>query len=228
MVSVIIPTLNESDYIGSLIDHIASHRGSVGEILVSDAQSEDNTVAIAEQKGAKIISCRQKNRAVQMNTAARHARGDILYFLHADSIPPPGFTEKIRDAVHNGKRSGCFRLRFDKKHWFLQFNCWFTRFSPTMLHYGDQSLFITRDLFFRLGGYDERMEIMEDYDLVRRIRKYAGFHVLKDTVCTSARRYTANGIYRMQMLFYYLFILYKLGRSQQELLHIYHAMADGK
>ncbi len=82
-----------------------------------------------------------------MNLGAGHAQGDVLYFLHADSYPPPGFTSEIIETVLTGNNSGSFRLDFDNNHWFLKMNCWFTRFDVNAFRYGDQSLFVTKACF---------------------------------------------------------------------------------
>lgn len=155
-----------------------------------------------------------------MNEGARHAMGDILYFLHADSLPPPDFVTHITNGVRAGFHCGCFRLRFDADHWFLNANAWFTRFDIDFFRFGDQSLFVTRELFEKSGGFSETHQVMEDQHMIRRLRKLGKFIILPLPVVTSSRRYMANGIFKTQGIFILIFLLYQLGFSQRTLTRI--------
>ncbi len=84
----------------------------------------------------------------------------MLYFLHADSIPPNNFITQILRAYKDGAKSGCFRLAFDYHHWFLKANAWFTRFNVNAVRFGDQSLFVTKDVFQKCGGFRENLRMM--------------------------------------------------------------------
>src|SRR3954454_21814016 len=120
MFSIIIPTYNEADQIATTIAKTNAAKGDHEvEIIVVDGGSTDDTRGIALQKGAKVVIADRKGRAAQMNKGAAVAKYEILYFLHADSIPPNGFTTQILNAFVRGAKSGCFRLAFDHKHWFL-------------------------------------------------------------------------------------------------------------
>jgi rSAM/selenodomain-associated transferase 2 len=190
------------------------------EIIVSDGGSSDNTVALAEEFKVRVIKG-LKGRAKQMNAAARHAQGEILYFLHADSRTPSDFIGKIVQANARGYQAGCFRLRFDWNHWFLKLNAWFTRFDINAVRFGDQSLFITKKLFDQIGGFREDYTIMEDQEIVNRITRNESFTVLSDFIITSARKYRINGAYRMQIIFFYIYFAYAFGASQETLQKIY-------
>ncbi|MEO6130324.1 MAG: glycosyltransferase, partial [Saprospiraceae bacterium] len=130
MFSIIIPTYNEANQIAKTIKivYTANVKHEV-EIIVVDGGSTDDTVNIAEQCGAMVVKSAHKGRAAQMNVGASMAKYKILYFLHADSIPPDDFTSQILNAYNSGVQSGCFRLAFDYDHWFLKANAWFTRFN---------------------------------------------------------------------------------------------------
>lgn len=223
-ISIIIPTCHESEGIAKLIYTLRNNSSAenVKEIIVVDACSGDNTSEIARQAGAKVFLSEKRGRAIQMNIGANLASGDIFYFLHADTIPPKNFDEKILKTISNGYDTGCFRMKFDSKHPFLRFFSWFTRFNNNLCRFGDQSLFVKRELFGKINGFDINLEIMEDNDIVRRITREGNFSIVPDYVITSARRYRKNGMYRLQWNFAVVNILYYLGYSQEEIVRYYH------
>ncbi|MFN6945522.1 MAG: TIGR04283 family arsenosugar biosynthesis glycosyltransferase [Cytophagaceae bacterium] len=221
-ISIIIPAYNEAENIGKLVAYLKKCPGNENfEILVADGQSSDETPDVAGKAGATAVLCPEKGRAAQMNYGAKKAKGTILYFLHADSYPPEDFYTKIIMALKSGNKSGCFRLRFDYDHWFLKLNCWFTRFNIDSFRFGDQSLFVEKDTFTRIGGFNEKLIVMEDNEIIRRIKKHSTFKVIDDSVKTSARKYLENGIYKLQFVFLFLYVLYKLGYAQETLLKTY-------
>lgn len=225
MISIIIPTYNEAEQIEHTISKINAANGDHEiEIIVADGGSTDETVSIAGNCKATIVLSDQKGRAAQMNKGASVAKGDVLYFLHADSIPPKNFTDSILKAVNKNFSSGCFRLSFDYSHWFLKANCWFTRFNINAVRFGDQSLFVTKDVFQKTGGFNESLFMMEDQEIIHRIKKNGRFKVMNDVVTTSARKYLDNGVYRMQAIFFRIWFLYYLGYSQERLLKLHRRL----
>ena len=226
MISVVIPTYNEEENIAKTIIEIKRRDDEklISEIIVSDGQSTDNTLLAASNTGATVVVCEKKGRAAQMNYGACIAKEKILYFLHADSIPPKGFTKNIIGAIEKSFVSGCFRLAFDYDHWFLKANCWFTRFDINAVRFGDQSLFVTKDVFGKCGGFDENLLIMEDQEIIHRIKKQGKFTVINGAVTTSARKYIDNGIYTMQGIFCRIWFLYYLGYSQEYLVRLYRKL----
>jgi rSAM/selenodomain-associated transferase 2 len=222
MISIIIPTFNEA---ASIAETILKTKTAIGkgdmELIVADGGSSDETVSIAQSLDVTVIKCRHKGRATQMNEGAIAAKGDILYFLHADSIPPNGFNSHILHARQNGAISGCFQLSFDYTHWFLKTNCWFTRFNINAVRFGDQSLFVTKDVFIKCGGFREDLIIMEDQEIIHRIKQHGKFKVMNAKVITSARKYLHNGIFRMQFIFYRTWLLYQLGFTQSYLMQMH-------
>ncbi len=227
-ISVIIPTYNEADVIGETIGKARSYGGDdVSEIIVVDGGSSDATLKEARQAGATTIESPQKGRAAQMNAGAGHAGCDLLYFLHADSHPPPRYAAEILQAVEAGRDAGCFRLSFDDRHWLLRFYAWFTRFDIDLFRFGDQSLFMTRTAFFEIGGFREDHIVMEDQEIVRRVKRSFSFDILDAAVTTSARKYREVGIIRLQLVFGLIWSLYYLGIEQEQLVSVYHRFMSG-
>jgi len=225
MFSIIIPTYNEADQIAQTISKTHAANGEhEAEIIIVDGGSSDDTIHIAKQCGATVVKSERKGRAAQMNKGASVAKHNMLYFLHADSIPPDRFTTQISNAHNKGAKSGCFRLAFDYDHWFLKANAWFTRFDVNGVRFGDQSLFVTKDVFEKSGGFREDLIMMEDQEIIHRIKKHGKFKVINDAVTTSARKYLDNGVYRMQGIFYRIWAMYYLGYSQQQMLKVYRRL----
>jgi rSAM/selenodomain-associated transferase 2 len=226
MISIIIPTFNEEENIAETIREIKERDTEklVAEIIVADGQSTDQTIELASKAGATVLSCEKKGRAAQMNYGASAANEEILYFLHADSIPPKSFSSYILNAIKNNSVSGCFRLSFDHEHWFLKANCWFTKFDVNAVRFGDQSLFVKKDGFEKSGGFREDLLMMEDQEIIHRIKKFGKFSVMNAEIKTSARKYLDNGIYRMQAIFFRIWFLYYLGYSQEKLLKLHRRL----
>ena len=223
--SIIIPTYNEIENIAALIKYLQSNtQNHLIEIIVSDGQSTDNTVEVATAAGAKVVVSPSKGRGTQMNYGASFALGDVLYFVHADSFPPHDFIDKIAEQVKMGVNIGCFRLKFDIPHWFLNTNCWFTRFDVNAFRFGDQSLYVTKDIFEKASGFDTQLIMMEDQEIIHRLKRYGKFKVMHGTVITSARKYSDNGIFYTQGVFFLIYILFKLGLPQHRLLNLYRKL----
>lgn len=229
LVSIIIPTFNEAAGLPALLQYLRAETAAAGavELLVADAASTDATAAVARQHGARVVACPQRGRAVQLNQGAAAASGAILYFLHADTYPPPGFVAAIRAAVAAGAGSGCFRLRFDHPHWLLRLSGWCTRFDVDIIRFGDQSLFVRRAVFGQAGGFRPELLLLEDQEIVGRLRQYGPFRVLPASVTTSARKYLQNGVVRLQASFTLLTLLYRLGVPQARLVQLYRRLVVG-
>ena len=222
-ISIIIPVLNEAENIPKLIQHLSlqSTTNIIEEIIIVDGGSRDNTIEIAKSLTTKVINSR-KGRAIQMNLGAKHARGSILYFLHADSFPPSGFDRLIFQEIKNENQAGCFKMKFDSNHWWLHLAGWFTKFNWKACRGGDQSLFITRELFEELQGYDENFTIYEDIDLINKLYAKNEFTVIQQPIITSARRYKKKGIVKLQTHFWMIYLKKFFGASANDLNNYYN------
>ena len=223
MISIIIPTLNEAATLPQLLYHIEKNigQGIAYEIVICDGGSTDESVLIAKKNNAKVVHSNQKNRAYQMNLGARIASGELLYFLHADTLPPKSFGQTINSYHNNKFTSGCFRLSFDDKHWLLAMSSWATRLNIKYFQFGDQSLFITKTLFEQIGGYNSDFQIMEDVEIINRIREKSEFIIDKNKVVSSARRYINYGIFKTELIYIFIWILFILRCNQKFLLKTY-------
>lgn len=221
-ISIIIPVLNEAGNLRSLKIQLESQAHSYEslEILLIDGGSTDDTRSIATDLDFKVISS-HKGRAKQMNRGAALASADILYFLHADTLPPKNFDLSIRDSVTNGNKAGCFRMRFDSESPFLKFFSWFSRLNHRLCRGGDQSLFISKDLFYQLGGFDESYTVYEDSEFINRIYKQSTFKILPESVVTSARKYEDRGELALQYHFGVIHLKNYLGAGPEQLYEYY-------
>lgn len=225
MISIVIPTYNEEKSIGKLILHLQKRSaGYITEIIVADGGSTDRTTDIARETGAITLQCKNKGRGVQMNEGASVSKGEVLYFLHADTKTPDDFDQLIIQAYNKGYKSGCFRLLFDDSHWALRLYSWFTHFETTIVRFGDQSLFVEKYLFTKIGGFNELLTVMEDQDVVRRLKKEGQFKLLEENVLTSSRKYRENGIFWLQIVFGLILMMYYTGAKQKTLVHLYKSL----
>ncbi len=222
-ISVIIPTLNEAGHIARLIHRLRETKIPI-EIIVADAGSTDTTLEIAANLGAKCLNIHEKSRPKQLNEGAAKATASLLYFVHADTLPPKGYAEKIMGAVENGASFGSFRFKFDNNKGMLRINSYFTRFPFMLFRGGDQSLFIRHSFFESIGGYDTDHVVMEDYDIIRRAKKKNNFTLLDDDILVSARKYEENSYVRVNWANGIIFTLYYLGVKPDKLLVLYHKL----
>ncbi|OGX91069.1 TIGR04283 family arsenosugar biosynthesis glycosyltransferase [Hymenobacter coccineus] len=227
MLSIIIPTYNEAANISRLVGDLRRHAppGTV-EILVVDANSPDGTAEAARAAGATVLQSPKPGRAAQMNHGAQQARGNVFYFVHADVGIHPGYVATIAAAVAQGHAAGCYRFRFDSPHPLLRINSYGTRFKGIMSRGGDQTLFVTRALFEHLGGFNEHFVIMEDFELIQRIRRVASFHIVPLDVVVSARKYETNGWLRVQLANLTAFAMYFLKQPPPRIARTYKALLN--
>jgi hypothetical protein len=176
---------------------------------------------MAQRNGAHALSCPQKGRARQMNYGAAKSQGDLLYFVHADTLPPLSYLEDIKQAVAKGYPMGSYRSCFSTKHPLLNINAFFTRFDFAWCRGGDQSIFITRSVFEEFGGYPPSYKIMEEYELIKRVRSKYPFKILPKSTLISARKYEENSYLRVQVANFIVFNMYRLGFSQERMVHTY-------
>jgi rSAM/selenodomain-associated transferase 2 len=198
--SIIVPVINEESNIGPLLDFLLKETNPLeAEIIVVDGGSSDKTCEIVKSQGVQLHTCECASRASQMNEGVAVSKGELLYFVHADTMPPKRFLKHITQAAEKGIDMGCFRFKFQSKHPLLIINSYCTRFDVMWCRGGDQTLFITRNVFDELGGYDTYYSIMEEYDLMRRAREKYSFKILPYNVKVSARKYIKNSWLRVQL-----------------------------
>ncbi len=220
IISVIIPTLNEGDFIKKTLEHLLSIEGNF-EIIVIDGGSRDNTVAIVEQFHEVHLAFSEKGRSLQMNKGAEAATGDVLLFLHADTLLP-------RDAYYSIKKlfdrdravAGSFFLIFDDGHWFSRIYSRFSRLNLAFFTYGDHGIFIKKEVFQSIGGYKE-IPFMEDVEIQNRLKSAGKFKKLDSGVITSSRRFLKNGTLKQFFTDLLLILLFKAGVSPYWLKNFY-------
>ncbi|MCC6460539.1 MAG: TIGR04283 family arsenosugar biosynthesis glycosyltransferase [Saprospiraceae bacterium] len=223
--TIIIPVLNEAARIGSLVRYLWAHsEGTVAEILVVDGGSSDDTVAVAAAAGSRVLHCPVRSRAAQMNAGARQATTDWLWFIHADTTPPPSFAVDLSAVVQEGRDAACYRYRFDSPSLLLRVNSYFNRFSMLWCQGGDKTFFIRKDIFQALGGYNEHFVIMEEYDFLKRMCPRHPLFIIPKNAVVSARKYEQNSWLRVQLANTLTFTLFRLGAAPALMKKFYRKM----
>lgn len=209
MISCIIPTYNESENLLHLIPYLKKY--SSCEIIVVDGGSCDDTVSIAKSFDVRVFTS-EKSRSKQLNAGAKKANGSILYFLHADTLPPQTFENNIISSVEQYD-AGCFQPRFDMEHPVLTFSSWMAKLAWTCFRFGDQSLFLRKEVFNAIGGYDEKLILGEGNALIRTLRKQYSFTVVHKDIIISSRMYQKYRVVRTQITYIIAYLLLRLGIS---------------
>jgi len=223
--SVIIPVLHETNKINSLIEHLhALEGGRNSEVIIVDGSPTKDTInAINDEKIISISS--EKGRAKQMNAGASIAQGEILIFLHADTKLPEDAFQKIRRVLEEGRYvGGAFYLRIDSDRVIFKLISHITSFLSrlTRIPYGDQTIFIKKDYFNRIGRYGD-IPVMEDAELMRKIkRERKKICIIRDNVKTSPRRWEEKGIFYTILINQMIRILYFLGVSPDKLTKFFY------
>ena len=219
-ISVIVPVYNETAEIDKLIRQLIPYRNKC-EIIIVDGESTDGTTEkICECAGEAtqdiLILKEKKSRSLQMNTGARKATGDILFFLHCDSVLPHAFFDEICRVMESNDW-GCFRVKFPSSNFFMMTNSIISNHRALFrkIPFGDQGIFIDRDLFFNAGLFPE-IPLMEDYEFSLRMKQCKGAKgpgLTKKWLITSARRYgTGTGsILKTELCMWKLRRMYRSG-----------------
>ena len=213
MLDIVIPTLNESKNLIKLLPFLQEHLANraVNIIVVDSNQSTDDTASICLQYDVKYIRSQHTQRSIQLNEGAGLTQGKIILFLHADVLPPSNLYEEITTAIEEQYDAGFFAYVFDSPKWILKVNAFFTRFDGFFAGGGDQCQFVKRSVFQNLGGYEEKLTIMEDFQFYDRLKKAnIPYKLIKTPAKVSARKYEHNTYLKVNLANLLVFIGYKL------------------
>ncbi len=198
--SIIIPVFNEQAIVEKYLSKLQPQPDI--EIIIVDGQSTDQTVALCQNFPVKVLISPQKGRGNQVNYGASIAKGEILCFLHLDSQLPPNYLSIIEKLLSLPKAiAGAFALGIDAPGWAFRIVerlvNWRSRFCS--LPYGDQALFLKASTFREIGGFTD-LPIMEDYELVQRLKKRGKIQIASAAVLTSSRRWQKLGILKTTLI----------------------------
>ena len=218
--SVVIPTLDESGVIESTLAAVGRLRAPA-EVIVVDGGSTDGTPALARKSGARVLSA-QRGRGPQLHAGACAARGEVLWFLHADTRPPEDAAEEIAEALREpAVVGGHFAISFDGPRRAARFLTWLYPYLRWLgLCYGDSGIFVRRADYEALGGF-RPFPLFEDLDLLRRLRKRGRVARLPQAVVTSSRRFEGRSFVLTFAWWTVLQVLYWLGVSPHTLARLY-------
>jgi rSAM/selenodomain-associated transferase 2 len=207
-ISIVVPVLNEATLIRDFLERVRTLDAAL-EIIVVDGGSSDNTVAIARPLADRLINA-PRGRASQMNAGAAIARGDVLWFLHADLQPPPNSVAQIRMALADSKIvGGCFSLRYPRREWIYRVSDALGNRGVNVFGFalGDHGIFCRRDRFRRAGGYP-LVPILEDAELYRRLARTGRMIQLREEIVSDPRTFESCGRYRTTAVYFLILLLY--------------------
>lgn len=219
--SVIIPALNEAPLIAEFLRQ-ARRLGDSIELIVVDGGSTDGTPRIAMPLADKVILA-QRGRASQMNAGAAIARGEVLWFLHADSSPPANAVDKIRAALSDPRNAGgCFSLRYPRPEWIYRVSDALGNIGVKVFGFalGDHGIFCRRCAFRAAGSYPIA-PILEDAELYRALARGGRMVQLRDEIVSDPRAFERGGRYRTTGWYFTILALYVLGVPIPRLNKIY-------
>lgn len=211
-ISIIIPVRDEAENIGRLLCALQPYRDRGHEVIVVDGGSDDDTVVISKSLADTVLQT-SAGRSLQMNAGAGVAKGEVLWFLHADSELPPQADDLIIEAVTTGTFTwGRFDVRLSGRQALLRVveSMMNLRSRLTGIATGDQGIFISRNLFEQVGGYPSQL-LMEDIALCKELKKYQSPVSLREKMVTSSRRWEQNGVLRTIFLMWILRAAYYFG-----------------
>jgi glycosyltransferase involved in cell wall biosynthesis len=216
---IIIPTLNEADFIASTLKNVFANASDIGNISVwvSDCASADATLDEARKFPVNIPDYDNPptSRSAAMNFAADRSSGDVLMFLHADALLPLHYDKLIFEALSQPRTvGGAFKVAFNTSSIAMRFIIWLNtiRYSLSGLYYGDQALFFERSAFVQAGKYPN-VNLMEDSLLCRRIKKIGRLKLIPERVLISPRRFLDDGYWRVCFFDIRCSVLDSLGMS---------------
>ena len=220
--SIVVPTLNEAERIVGCLQALRALRKRGAELIVVDGGSTDGTTVLAKP-GADRVLVGPRGRAKQMNLGASVATGDVLLFLHADTLLPADGAAALDAALADAQVSwGRFDVQIDGASPLLKLVAALMnlRSRSSGIATGDQAIFVRRDVFQRIGGFPEQ-PLMEDIELSKRLRKLSRPACLRQRVTTSGRRWEQHGVLRTIVLMWILRALYWIGLPAHRLARLY-------
>lgn len=220
--SIIIPALNEAEIIVRTLSSLQPLRAAGHEVILADGGSEDATVGLSEPFLDRLVRS-PRGRARQMNAGAQVATGEILLFLHADTLLPQEADRMITEGMKSQrKRWGRFDVRLSGDHPLLRIveELMNLRSRFTGIATGDQAIFVERKLFERTGGFPD-IDLMEDVALTKILKLHCRPLCLRQRVLTSSCRWENNGILRTVLLMWRLRLSYFLGSDPKRLARLY-------
>lgn len=218
IISIIIPVLNEESSIKNLLQQLQGCRQQGHEVIVVDGGSQDKTIAVAESLADKVIQS-EAGRANQMNAGVAQATGDILWFLHADTVIYENAINDIKFYLNEKNKGwGRFNVKLSGSHFMFRVieKMMNLRSCLSSIATGDQGIFVKRKIFERVGGYPAQL-LMEDIELSKKLKKISPYACVKNTIITSSRRWEQRGILPTVLLMWRLRFLYWLGVSADKL-----------
>ncbi|EST38302.1 hypothetical protein N566_08270 [Streptomycetaceae bacterium MP113-05] len=221
-VSLVVPVLNEAAAIESTLRRLRRHFPDC-ELVVVDGGSEDGTTELA-RPWASVVQA-PRGRAAQMNAGAKLSSGEVLWFVHADTVVDPDALEQIRACLADPRVvGGGLTLRFDRRTTALNYLARTSNARARRLHhiFGDQAMFVRRTVFEELGGFPA-LPLMEDLEMSRRLHRRGRLCVLPATSTASARRLLQHGTWRMIAFMQYLKLLYFAGVDPERIRRRYAA-----
>jgi rSAM/selenodomain-associated transferase 2 len=224
-VSVLIPALNESLNISAVVQHTIAALPD-HEVIVVDGGSRDGTATIAKQYAAVVVS--PGSRGASLNDAARVATGDVLVFLHADTRLPPDAGAEIARALRDPRAvGGAFRFEFDRPCTIARAIAGWVNFRSWAFNVflGDQALFVRKDIFLQAGGFRD-WSLMEDLEILHRLRRYGRLRLTRSSIRTSARRHIRRGWLRTTGTVWIVTWLYFVGVPPRRLVALYRWQPD--
>lgn len=227
-ISIIIPVFNEEYFLQNTLEQFKND--SQIEIIIVDGGSQDRTREIAtqlslENNRIKLVTEKNLGRANQMNCGAALAKGDILLFLHADTFLPDNYQQSIQNSLKQKNAIvGAFQLSIDSQAKSLRLVEMAVNLRSLLflLPYGDQGFFLTKDNFFRLGGFSD-LPIMEDFNFIQKAKHQGKIVIARATVVTSARRWQKLGVIKTTIINQLIIIGYYLKISPHKLKEFYRS-----
>lgn len=222
-IGVVIPAFNEAKQLPDILTQL--HQKGFTFIVIVDAGSTDGTCQIAEEYGVNIVHSVLKNRAHQLNLGSEFLKTNFLLFLHADVQLTFVKVEELLDVINQPLFSFAnFRLKFDSNHWFLKLNALFSYLKVGAFQFGDQGLLVNTSIFYTINGYDEDLLFMEGNHIIRKLRKSYPFIKLKGTLLVASRKYDEVGIYRLQIGYFIIYFLERLGLDQKRIKRLFDSI----